>query len=252
MLPLMVTSKKQSFSCSEVHRTEDDTTSVPTRDEHTRWLAASGPIRTQRRKEKQICLVFRQKHTARRQVPDSPANSLFFYRALDREPTRIVAVSRRNPVVSTHGVSCGQRTSGRCTFPTDLEVAERSSSRQSNQVPLVCVSGSLATIPRIPRSKKEVVPNGHRHAMTQDPKILGTVQSNGRYSGDLHATCAKSPSRIGRDHIPRSPASYDTTEHPVNSSIAVPTDDAGELTNAVSSRERPRLPKVMIYPRNRV
>jgi hypothetical protein len=40
-LPLVLTCKKQSLSGSKVYRTEDDTTSIPTGDEHTGGLTGA-------------------------------------------------------------------------------------------------------------------------------------------------------------------------------------------------------------------
>ncbi len=248
LLPLMLTSEKQSLSGSKVHRAEDDTTSVPARDEHTGWLAASAPVRAQRRKQQQIGLVFRQKHTSTWQVPDSAANSPFFSRAPDRVLRRIAVVSTRNLVVSTHGVSCRQKTSCPCTFPTGLEAGERTSSQQSNRVPQESVSGSLVTTVSIPRSKKTVVPNVLHHAKIQGPKIPCSVQSSGRCSADSHTTSVRSPSQTALDGIPKPRVFVDTDEHPANSSIAFPAADAVEMTNAVSSWKRPRLPALEICP----
>lgn len=241
MLPLMLTSKKQPLPGPQVHRTEDDAMGVPARDEHSGWFAASTPVGAQRWKEKQIGLVFCQKHAAMWQVPDSAADSSFFSRAPDPVPTRIEAASTGNPVGSTHGVSCGPRTSCQCTIPTDLEAEARSSSPQSSRVPLESVSGKSVTIPSIPRSRQAVVLNALHHATTRDPKILYTVQSSGKYWDGSHARCARSPSLNVPDRIPERRASADTTEHPANSSVAFPTDDAAGMTNAISSWKHHRL-----------
>src|SRR5437899_161175 len=98
MLPLMLTNKKQPLPGTQVHRAEDDTTRVPARDNDTGGLTASAPVGTQRRKQKQVGLVFHQQHTALRQLPDSAADSPFFSPVPDPVPARIGAVSTRNPV----------------------------------------------------------------------------------------------------------------------------------------------------------
>jgi len=252
MLPLMPTSKKQTFPGAQVHCTEDDTMSVPARDENTGWFAASAPVGAQWGKKKQIGLVFHQQHAARRQMPDSAANSSFFSRALDPAPTHSGAASTRNQVGSTHGVLCGPKTVCRRTFPRDPAAAAPSSSRRNNRVLRESVSKSFVATPNIPQSTPEVAPNGLHQATTQDPTIPGIDRSSGRYWAGSHATSARSPSPIVPDHIPKWRASVDTTEHLANSSVAFPIDDARGMTNAMLSQKYPRLSTEQIRVGNRV
>ena len=134
LLSLMLTNEKQSLSGSKIHGTEDDSTSVPARDEYARRLAASPPVRAQRRKQEQIGLVFRQQHAATWQLPYFAANLPFFSRAPDQVLTRIAVVSTHSPIVLMHGVTCDQRIACPCIFPAGLEGEARSNSRQSNRV----------------------------------------------------------------------------------------------------------------------
>ena len=103
-LPLMLSSKKQPLLGAQAHRTENDTTSVLARNEHTGRFDASTPVGVQRREEKQIGFVFHQQFTARRQVPNSAEDSSFCARARDAAPTRIGVASIRSPVGSAHVV----------------------------------------------------------------------------------------------------------------------------------------------------
>lgn len=253
MLPLMLTGKKQPLPAAEVHRTEDDATSVPARDPHASGFAASAPVGAQRRKEKQIGLVFYQQHAVGRQVPDSAANSSFFSRARDRASVRSGAASTHNPVGSAHGVACGPRIVSRGTFPRDCAAAARSSLRHSNRVRRESVSTGCGAILSILLSTQKGVPSDLHRATIGDRKIHGIVRSSGRHWAGSHAKCVRSPSPTVRDRIPEWRASADTSEHPANSSIAFPVDNAREKINPMPPWKHPRLPaERTIPPRNRV
>lgn len=242
MLPLMMTGQKQPLPAAQVHRAEHDTTSVPARDPYPGWFSTPTPVGPQRRKEKQIGLVFHQQHAAWRQSPDSAANSPFFSRARDRALTRSGAASTHNPVGSAHGVSCDPRTGNRGTFPKDPAAAAPSSSRHGNRVPRETASTSYGAIANIPPSTSEVVLHGRHPATTRDRKTHGIVRSSDRYWGGSHARYAKSPSRIAPDRIPKPRAFVDTIERRANSSVAFPIDDAHETTIPMSSLKHPQRP----------
>ena len=193
LLPLIPTNKKQPLSSSKIHRPKDDTTSVPAGDIDAGWFAASAPIRSQRRKQKQVGLVLDQNDTVRRQLPNCLANSPFFSRAPGRATTCIAAASRRNRVASRRGGWCGGKTTCPCKSSSDLAAIEPSSSQQSNRVPRESGARTPATIRCIPRSKYKDVLNGPRRANTLRPVKHGTFQSNGKHSVDLHARYERSP-----------------------------------------------------------
>ena len=186
MLPLTLTSQKQSPPAAQVHRAEDDTTRVPARKEHPRWLAASAPIGAQRREPQQIGLVFHQQGATSRQLPDSAADTAFFSRVPDRAPAHTWAVSKRNPDGSIRGESCDRRISCPGTFAKGRAAAGRSSSPPCSRVLLASDSGSFATTPSILRSKPEVVLHAqHNRPRQRCKQILGrTGQQQHRHKDD--------------------------------------------------------------------
>lgn len=252
MLPLMLTSEKQPLSSTQVYCAEDDTTRVATRNEHAGRPAASAPVGPQGRKQQQIGLVFHQQDAASRQPPDSAADTAFFSHAPDLAPVHTAAASRRNRGGSMRGESCRRKVSYRCTLATRPAAIARSSSSQSIRVPQASVSESSATTPSNHRSTQEAVLRVPGQVAIRHPKHHGSVRSSGKCSAGSCATCGKSLSPNVRDRIPKRQASADTTEHPVNSSVAFPTGNAGGTTTIKSSLKQPRRSPDAIRSESRV
>src|SRR5438128_12536712 len=110
VLPLTVPQQKDACSRAEIHCSENDSASIPAREQNTAWLSSSAPVGAQRREQQQIGLVFRQQDGSRRQTTDFPANATFFSRAPGRAARRTALVSTRNRAAAARVGSCRRKT----------------------------------------------------------------------------------------------------------------------------------------------
>src|SRR5258707_1017229 len=108
--PLMLPWQEQPSASTQVHRPEHGPACVSATEQDTLDLATRRPSRPQRREQQQIRLILRQQHTARRQLPDLPAEPpLFFSATPDRGPVGSVAACRYSPIGATRGGKCLRR-----------------------------------------------------------------------------------------------------------------------------------------------